>query len=292
VRSGLKELRRRIEATRKVLQITQALEKASAARMFKSRLMMEAYGPYARRFEEIVRGLIGPGCPHHPFLAARPAVRRVLVLAFSSDRGLCGGFNTELMLAANRFAETRPGQEIHFFVVGKVMRDRLRRQRAAVDEFFVQPRFGDYEDRLREIVAKVTQAFLEKTFDEAHMLYNRFHTTLRQEATLEQVLPMTVTPQKAVSAAAGSAEAWAWVPEFEPEAELLFERLLPEFVHARIVHAYFHSMVSENAGRSVAMHRATENAVDMIGELRMTYNRMRQDSITSEMIEITSGATA
>jgi len=202
------------------------------------------------------------------------------LIVFGADRGLCGGFNAALMTAVSTFVAAQPGRRVDLFAVGKIVARRARRQGFTVAESFSQPGRNEHAPLIDRLTGMVTEAFTGGRYDEVHVLYARFASGLAQEPVTERVLPAALDGGTGLRAAATI---------FEPDAAALLRRLILEFVRQIIDHAYLNSVACENAARQVAMNRASENAGEMLRSLLGSYRRLRQETITSEMLDIIGG---
>jgi F-type H+-transporting ATPase subunit gamma len=293
---NLKEIRERLKGTRKVLQVTQALEHISSVRMVKSRALLGAHEPYTRRLEIVIQALRqAPGRPH-PLLAPHPEGRPAL-LVFGSDRGLCGGYNSALFEQVERFVKQQGG-EVALIVIGQLLANRLRSAGHALDYSFPQPPLQDYAQPLAEIVKNLSAGFRGSLYREVHALHTPFTPGKPLTPHIAPLLP--VPP---ASAAGGlfflppsgdrdlSRESGFLSQALpEPEPEVLLRRLAPEQLRTLVAHLFLHSLTSEHTARHIAMIRARDNAQDMVDELTLAGNRLRQEQITTEVAELSSGA--
>jgi F-type H+-transporting ATPase subunit gamma len=294
--ANLKAIRKRISSVKSTQKITRAMKMVAGARLNRAQHRITAMRPFAvgvsKVLSEVVRGS-SEADVQHPLLARREE-KRALVLVVSSDRGLCGAFNTNINKAAEAFwrEKVREGVEVQFATVGRRGRDYLRRRKAPILVDFE----GVWDDlnieQARRIARALLQPFLRREFDSIYLVYNEFKSAMTQRLTRDLLLPLSTTGELAESdeghdGAQGSAE---YI--FEPDRSSLFERLVPMYIEITILRALYESMASELGARMTAMDAATKNAKDMIGRLTLQYNRQRQAVITTELIEIVSGANA
>ncbi len=276
----LRELKRRIASTRQIHQVTSALQRVAAARLGRDRQAILGAQSYTRKIVQLtwrVSALAATGA--HPLMLHRSPVQRRALLVFGADRGLCGSFNTDLMNALDAFLVRHPAGDARLVVMGSVVERRARRRGLAIDRVFPQPTSGARSGVIQDIADFASQAFLDGTYDEVHVLYSRFAPALRQVPLVEQLLPTLFESTDTALAAA----------EFEPSPEGVLNVLLPEFVYQSIDHAFLNSIGAENAARQTAMSRASRNAGDMISELSQEYSHVRQEDITTEMLELAGG---
>jgi F-type H+-transporting ATPase subunit gamma len=279
-----RDIRRRIKGVKNIRQVTRAMNMIAAARLRRAQTKAEAARPYAQRLSAIMQDVLASGASgQHPLLAQRP-VKRVGLIVVSSDRGLCGAFNAGILREAARFVETQTA-DVGLITVGRKAREFFQRMEIEIDQAFPQP---SRDVRLEEVGAISKQIITDYTsgkYDQIYLAYARFISVLKNEPTVVQLLPI---PKP--SAAAATARAVAY--QFEPEAEELLGALLPQYVEVLAYGSLVESLASEQAARMVAMKSATDSASDMIDSLTRDYNRVRQTAITTQLLEVVSGAEA
>jgi F-type H+-transporting ATPase subunit gamma len=287
---SLKDLKVRIASVKSTQKITSAMKMVAAAKLRRAQEQAEAARPYAERMERMLGSLAGSmaGREGAPVLLAGSGRDQVhLVVVMTSDRGLCGGFNSSIVRAARRkIRELREqGKEVKIFCVGRKGREQLRRDLGPLI-------VGHVEDigkpRLTFTAAagigeRLAQMFAAGEFDVCHIVYNKFKSAMTQIVTSQQLIPF--------AAPAGEA-AGDIVYEYEPDETEILEALLPRNLGVQIYRALLENKASEEGARMTAMDNATRNAGDMINKLTIFYNRSRQAYITKELIEIISGAEA
>ena len=285
----LREVKRRISSTRQIRKVTTALRNVASARMTRDRSAVGRAGQYVRALGDVLGTLVQTvDEPEHPFLVPRDGGDTALFV-FGSDRGLCGGFNTGLMGELEVFLAGHDRSRVRFLVMGQVIRRRMRHRGLDVEHFCSQPAAaaaraagerGAIPDEVLEMAARAARGYRAGRFREVYMLYSRFENALRQEAVVERLLPLGFTDQPAGQ---------ALLTICEPRPEALLDELLPELLERRVEMAFLNSTASENAERQSAMSRASENAQDIIRDLSGTYRRLRQESITTEVLELVGG---
>ncbi len=285
-------LRRRIRSVQATKKITRAMELIAASRIVKAQTRVQEAVPYSSTITEVARNLAAAGAgANHPLLEPRPEVKRVAHIVFTADRGLCGGYNTSVIRAAE--AELRAhgerGREYDLIAVGRkaegYFRYRDYRIAAAFTGFTDSP---TYEDA-RQIAAAVDDRFLSGDVDLVQVVYTRFVSAGRQEVVVRPLMPLD---REGFEEADDRPSGGAALYEFEPAPEVLLDRLLPRYAEARVWAALLNSAASEHAARQRAMKAATDNAEELIVSLRRVMNRARQDAITTEIMEIVGGAEA
>jgi F-type H+-transporting ATPase subunit gamma len=280
----LKAIRRRVASVRNIQQITKAMKMVSAARLRRAQDAALAARPYAEKLTAMLENLAGQGqSVAHPFLAAR-AEQRVDLLLVTSDRGLCGGFNSGLVRAAEVFIREHAGQQVTLWLVGRRGYDYFKRRSTPIAEQHINL-FGRLPQSLaHEIGVRMSERFLKDESDGAYVLYSRFRSALVQTPTIERVLPVVAEERTATEAPLEYL--------YEPAPQELLNSLVARYIDMLIHNAMLESVASEHAARMTAMDNATNNAVDMIGRLTLDMNRARQASITRELMEIVSTGEA
>jgi F-type H+-transporting ATPase subunit gamma len=290
----LREIKQRIRSTRQIRQVTGALKKVAAARLARERAAIADSRRYTRGLVELLRVLLEAN-PEMEHPLCRPGRSGAVgLVVFGSERGLCGGYNARVMEAIGSFVGRRAGDAVQLLVTGGVVARRARRQGLAVIRQWPQPSLAARAATVDAIAETVTRSFLSGDLRDVVLLYTRFHSALRQEPVTERVVPVLRVPARGGRPPAGARGATppsvdGRVAGFEPAPAVIFGRIVPEYVRQIVDDALLNSLGSEDAARQTAMSRATENARELLGELRTRYSRLRQDSITTEMIEL-SGA--
>ncbi len=293
---SLKEYRLRIRSVRSTQKITKAMKMVAAAKLRRAQEQAQAARPYAERMERMlaslaanVRGMAGAPA----LLAGTGSDQRHLIIVATSDRGLCGSFNSSIVREARRVVRTliAEGKEVRILCVGRKGRDQLRRDFASlivgtIDE--VGRKRLAFGDAVR-VTDRVATMFAAGEFDVATVIYNRFKSAISQIVTVQQLVPLPPPAETPVETTTGEAKA---VYVFEPSEERILAELLPRNLRVQMFRALLENAASEQGARMSAMDNATRNAGDMINGLTQSYNRQRQAVITKELIEIISGAEA
>jgi len=281
-----REIRRRIGSAKNIKQITRAMQFVAASKLRRAQESTLASRPYREKLDEVIADLATVlSGEDHPLLGARDlgATHSRLIVVITSDRGLAGALNTNTIRFASREIVDHPG-EVRVVTVGRKGRDAMRRARVPIAAHFEG--FGDrpaFADTL-PLARLVTDDFVSGAYDRVDVAYSRFISTLTQKPVLEQLLP--VVPADDVTGIPGHQFL------FEPSPGDFLRALLPRYVATRLFQAVLESKASEESSRMVAMKNATENAEDLIEDLTLSYNKVRQANITREMVEIASGASA
>lgn len=278
-------------------QITKSYKMVSAAKLRRSQDRLVAARPYANAMMRVLERLAArAGDYKHPLLERRGDERYVLALV-TADRGLCGAFNTNLIKAAQRFIADNPGKQVDLVVVGRKGRDFFRRRSAPIvgEHVNVTARnfgYADAAEIARELMDMYTTE--ESTVDKVFMLYSEFKSVLSQRAVVKQLLPIGAEDLAGeADEAATSTRSEALIDYlYEQRPDEIFARLLPRYVETQVFYALLESVASEHGARMTAMDSASKNAGEVIDRLTLNMNRVRQASITREIIEVVSGAQA
>ena len=293
---SLKDLRTRINSVKSTQKITSAMKMVAAAKLRRAQEQAEAARPYAERMERMLGSVAASlgsieGAP--PLLAGTGADDVHLLVVATSDRGLCGGFNSSIVREARRQIRNlgAAGKTVKVLCVGRKGRGQLMRDHGGlivdtIDDVG-RPRLGF--DDAQAIADRLLALYDEGGFDVCNVIYNRFRSVITQIVTVQQLVPFGPPEEEAEEAETGGARA---VYEFEPEEEEILATLLPLNLSVQVYRALLENAASEQGARMAAMDNATRNAGDMIDRLTLDYNRSRQAAITSELIEIISGAEA
>jgi F-type H+-transporting ATPase subunit gamma len=281
----LKAIRKRISSIRNTQQITKAMKMVSAAKLRRAQEAAVQARPYADKMTDLLKNL-SSRVPReaHPLLKVREENKVDLVL-FTSDRGLCGGYNANLIRAAESFMRREGGgKEINLVLVGRKGADHFRRRRAQIADRHINVLATPAEELASEIAEKVIGRFIKGETDAVYILYSHFRSALSQLPTLEKLLPV------ALSETENPEQLTEYL--YEPGVELLLASLLPRVAEVAIFRALLEATASEHGARMTAMDSATSNASKMMGSLTLQMNRARQASITRELMEIVGTAEA
>ena len=283
---NLIDLRRRIRSVKNTQQITKAMKRVSAAKLRRAHEKVLAARPYASLLTEMLGSILGNQAEdapalNHPLLARREE-KRILLLLLSGDKGLCGAFNSNALKASQRFLGEHPGASVEFELIGRRGADFYRRREVSVAGEWINVFSHVDLNVAREISRKVMDRFVAAEIDAVYLIYNEFKSVLSQTIVVKRMLPVKIP-----ESAGGSRE---YIYEQKPEE--IFRTLLPKYVETNIYQAMVESGAAEHAARMTAMESATRNADEMIEKLTLHLNRVRQASITTELIEVVTGAQA
>jgi F-type H+-transporting ATPase subunit gamma len=294
--AGSKEIRNKIKSVQSTRKITKAMEMVSAAKMKRAQDRMRASRPYVERALQIVLHVAKANTEYkHPFLARRETVKRVGAIVVTTDKGLCGGLNTNVLrLVMQAHKEWRgKGLEVDYVAIGNKGLGFLARLGANVVSSAVQLGDRPHLEKLVGPVKVLLDKYIEGTIDEVHIFFNTFINTMKQEARHGYMLPVPEefrTPTGEVRTADAQSGPWDYL--YEPDAKALLDGVLLRFVEALILQMVNENMASEQSSRMVAMKAASDNAAEIIEELQLIYNKSRQAAITKELAEIVGGAAA
>lgn len=282
--ADIRAVRRRIKGVQNTAKITKAMEMVAASKMRRAQERGLAGRPYAEKIQQVIADLAalseGTGALH-PLLQSRPATRTVLVY-ITPDRGLCGGLNANInRMAAGFILEQKV--PVTLITVGRKGLDFMRRHRRDILAEFTQ--IGDRPGFLETLPISriIIDEYTSGNVDQVHLVYTRFISTMLQQPVIRQLLPVEPSSTPGVQNV-------DYI--YEPDPDAVLNELLPRFVEMEIYHSILESIASEQSARMVAMRNATENAKELISELTLLYNKARQESITTELLDITGGAAA
>lgn len=281
--ASLKSIKKRIVSVKNTRQITKAMKMVSAAKLRRAQENVVAARPYAAKLGEVLSRLSkNQDADSSPLMQKRTSGKALLIVV-TSDRGLCGGFNANLCKAAERFTKERGSEftELSIMTIGRKGYEFLKNRQKIRKNFATV--FSNLNYQTAALLAQeVIQGYLEEEFDEVFIIYNAFRSVMSQDITLEQLLPIT-PPESAEE---------EYAPEYiyEPSKAELLGELLPKHIEVQIFKSLLESVASEHGARMTAMDSASKNATEMIGKLTLQYNRARQAAITTELMEIISGA--
>jgi len=285
---SLKDIRKRIVSVRNTQQITKAMKMVDAAKLRRAQDAMLQARPYAQMIEQALSGVaVRSDESAHPLLQRRTP-RRVELVVMTSDRGLCGGFNANIFRRAQRFLYENADnyERIQISTIGRKGRDFFRKRNVATRKDYPGVFNELTYDKAKTIADELAGAYLGDELDAVFLLYNEFVSAISQKPTLVQLLP--------INANSNSEDASSQLVDFvyEPSREAVLDHLLPRYLTTQVWRALLESKASEHGARMAAMEAATKNSSELIGKLRLEYNRARQAYITKELMEIVSGAEA
>ena len=285
---SLQDLRRQIQSVKNTAKMTQALQTISAIKLNKARAHLDRARPYTDNVEEMMRDIADRAQSDTPLLVGRDEVNNIAICTVTSDRGLAGAFNAQV-LRRTMSLRLEQSAEVVQVATGRKAREFFKFRRMNLDEVYVGFSDSPNYEKAREIGQRLTQLFEDEEADEVYLVYNRFQSALAQRPTVTRILPIASEDEEDGEEEDNTSD----IPfEFIPEPEELLERLVPKYVETLVFRALLESAAGEHGARMTAMQSATEAANEMVDELTMQMNKMRQAAITQEIIEIASAAEA
>jgi F-type H+-transporting ATPase subunit gamma len=283
----LRDIKRRIKAVESTSKITKAMKMVSAAKFRKAQQRMLEMRPYADRMNGILSSLASSAEGEiHPLLAVRPR-KNIEVIVMTSDRGLCGAFNTNIMKAATRHIDElkREGYDVTIDIVGRKARDYYKRRSIEMRKTWTGIAGKISYANAQEIAAEIIENYTNEMTDEVILIFNEFKSAIAQQVVISRLLPLAP-----IQAAEETLPIYNFI--YEPSKQEIFSRLVPKNVEIQIFRALLESQASEEAARMAAMENATRAANDMINSLTLQFNKARQASITKELMDIVGGVEA
>jgi F-type H+-transporting ATPase subunit gamma len=286
----LRDIRKRLKAIQSTKKITAAMKMVAAAKMRKVQDRMLNFRPYASRMETVLDGLAKVAEREiHPLLALRPR-KTVEVLVITSDKGLCGAFNTNILKAANRYINELKKENIEFSlsVVGRKARDFFRRRAIPMRNTWLGLSGRISYPNAQEIAANLIEAYVGEAFDEVAVIYNEFKSLISQKVTITRLLPIGNLEEEVGQKETAMTADYL----YEPSRAAIFEILLPKHIEIQVYRALLESSAAEEAARMAAMENATKNCTELITKVTLLANKVRQASITKELMDIVGGVEA
>ena len=282
--SGLKEIRNRISSVSSTMQITNAMKMVSAAKLKKAQDSITATLPYSSKLSELVKNISASidSVDSNPLFVARE-VKKPLIIVITSNKGLCGGFNSNIIKEVHNISTEYGSNKPDLLTIGKKGDDILKKT------FNVISSHNDLFDEfsylnVKSIASKIIELYTDEKYDEVILVYNHFKNAATQIITKEQFLPISENNDDNVSSSGDYI--------FEPNREKILEELIPKTLSIQLFKSISDSIAGEHGARMTAMHKATDNASELRDQLKLTYNKARQTAITNEILEIVGGAEA
>ena len=282
--SGLKEIRNRISSVSSTMQITNAMKMVSAAKLKKAQDSITATLPYSNKLSELVKNISASidSVDSNPLFVSRE-VRKTLIIVITSNKGLCGGFNSNVIKEVYNISSEYGSNKPDLLTIGKKGDDILKKKFNVIsshNDLFEQFSYLN----VKSIASKIMQLYTEEKYDEVILVYNHFKNAATQIITKEQFLPISENTDNNVSTSGDYI--------FEPNREMILEELIPKTLSIQLFKSISDSIAGEHGARMTAMHKATDNASELRDQLKLTYNKARQTAITNEILEIVGGAEA
>lgn len=289
---NLKDIRSRIDSTKNTQSITRAMKMVSAAKLRRAQNNIVNLRPYAHRLLSVISNIAVTQRVQHPLLSPSPNPQKILVVVLTSDRGLCGGFNASINRFAYDFYKKNKDKysQMDFLLVGRKAADFFKNRNLKPKDTILNLAREISYSMAAKVADQLIEAYSDGEYDAIYMIYNEFKSAIQQEVVCETLLPVDLS-----SATLGAEDSEAKFSKdliFEPAPEQIIDELLEKHFAVQVYRCMAESVAAEHGARMTAMENATKNAGEMIRNLTLTYNKLRQASITTELIEITSGAEA
>jgi len=289
-----RDIKNRIKSITNIKQITRAMEMVAANRLKKAEGRAISSRPYTQNITSILSNLTGSTPEKAHFCEPKEDVKKIMVLLITSDKGLCGAYNTNAIQNTVKFLKENSDKEITLHLMGKKGNIFFRNRPYTIGEFYAETveeiglsslKAGDH--KVSEIAAKMIEDFEGGNYDEIHLFYTKFKTVMKSDPARVRLLPL-----ENINADAEGKKAPQGDSILEPSSEAIFSKLLPKYLECQLRQAIFESLTAEYAARRMAMIAASENAEEIIGDLTQVYNKARQEAITKELLEVVSGSEA
>ena len=293
--AGSREIRTKIKSVKNTQKITRAMEMVAASKMRKAQDRMKKARPYGDKIRNVAAHMSRANTEYrHPFLIERDTVKRIGIIVVTSDKGLCGGLNTNVLrkTLGQMQAWESEEEQLEFCCIGNKGLGFMNRVKANVVSHVVGLRETPDMEKLIGAVKVILDGYTEDRFDRVYIFYNRFINTMKQEPVMEQLLPLTDERMKSTDAREDERKRTGWDYIYEPEAKPVIDDIMVRYVEAIVYQALTENIASEQSARMVAMKAASDNAGSVIDELTLIYNKSRQAAITKELSEIVGGAAA
>ena len=289
-----RDIKNRIKSITNIKQITRAMEMVAANRLKKAEGRAISSRPYTQNITSILSNLTGSTPEKAHFCEPKEDVKKIMVLLITSDKGLCGAYNTNAIQNTVKFLKENSDKEITLHLMGKKGNIFFQNRPYTIGEFYAETveeigltslKAGDH--KVSEIATKMIEDFEGGNYDEIHLFYTKFKTVMKSDPARVRLLPL-----ENIDADAEGKKAPQGDSILEPSSEVIFSKLLPKYLECQLRQAIFESLTAEYAARRMAMIAASENAEEIIGDLTQVYNKARQEAITKELLEVVSGSEA
>ena len=290
--AGLQDIRRRIRSVKNTQQVTKAMKMISAVKLRKSQERLAAMRPYASKLQEMTLSVMaavqgGVDADFDPIGMAFTSPREeksIRVVVVASDKGLCGGFNANVLKKVQAFLRTKSGVKVTVDAVGKRSADWARKQSLKPSSEHLGVPLGGLDRVAQTLAEEAVEQYIRGEVDALYIVYNHFHSAMSQEPTILRVFPVELEAMET--------RPFKVAPLLEPDANVILESLLPRYLGITLLRGLLESSASEHGARMASMDKASNNAGEMISKLTLTMNKIRQAAITNQIIEIVSGANA
>lgn len=278
----VREIKGRIKGVKNTHQITKAMDIVSSTKFRRLNGMVMNSRPYSSSLENILKNIAaGTKAEHHPLFDGRKEVKKIGLIVVTSDRGLCGSYNSGMIKEMKRFIESKEGKDVSIIAIGKKVRDFCKKNEMDMKAEYVQLIPETMFEKAKEIGENIVEFFNAGIYDEVYILYSKFISAMNSEITTKRLIPVERVESETNA---------SYI--FEPSAESILGVILPKYLNIVIYQDLLEATTSEHSARMRAMKSASDNAQDMISQLSLKYNRARQATITQEISEIVGGANA
>lgn len=283
--ANIKDLKKRIKSTTSTLKITSAMKLVSAAKLAKAQARIQGFRPYSNELEETVRTAAALSKDYTHELLEENQEKTSVVLVISSDKGLCGGYNSQLLKQVKKFI-VKSDDKLEFYFIGRKVKELLAREGIKDKKQFVFEKSEPAFDEVRKIASELAELFTSGKVGKVYIAYNSFLSAIAFESKVKQILPMTVNEDEREKLV----EQFPVDFKYEPDAKTILDNLIPEVFNTSVFTCILDAVAAEHGSRMTAMDNATTNSKEMIRSLTLTANKLRQAAITTELTEIVSGA--
>ncbi|MEX0799236.1 MAG: ATP synthase F1 subunit gamma [Bacteriovoracaceae bacterium] len=284
--ANIKELKKRIKSTKSTLKITSAMKLVSAAKLAKAQARIQGFKPYSNELDSTIRVASALAQDYRHEFLNESNNNSAAILVVSSDKGLCGGYNSQLFKQIKAFLKKQSGLEFKFYFVGRKVKELLAREGVSAEKSFSFSKAEPEFDEVRGIARELADLFVADKVGKVFVAYNSFLSAIAFESRVSKILPMTVSEEEKTKLAAEHPVDF----KYEPNVETILDNLIPEVFNTTIFTSILDAIAAEHGARMTAMDNATTNSKDMIKDLTLTANKLRQAAITTELTEIVSGA--
>ncbi len=294
---SIRDIKRRIKSIKNIQQITRAMEMVAANRLKKAEARALAARPYTQNITNVLSHITESTPEKAHFFAPKEEVKKIMVILITSDKGLCGAYNTNVIQHTLKFIRENAGKELKLHLLGKKGNIFFQNRPYTIEQFYTDTveqlgisSLQADNNKITEIAEKIISDFEDGVFDEIHLFFTKSKTVMKSEPGRFRLLPIKNADADSEETEKQKNVMGDYI--LEPSSEAIFSNLLPRYIESQLRQAIFESLTAEFAARRVAMIAASENAEEIIGELTQTYNRARQGAITKELLEVVSGSEA
>lgn len=290
---SLKDIRVRIDSTKNTQQITRAMKLVSASKLRKAQHQIVSMRPYAHSLLKVIANIAATERASHPLMEAHPEVKKVLLVVLTSDRGLCGGFNGSIIKFTDQYYRQNQNkyEAMDFMFIGRRGADFFAKRKVTAIETITRLDKDIGYELASSISEKIIKLYLDGTYQEIRFIYNEFKSAISQKVICETLLPVSLE-KSTLDMSEAHVPAFSRDLLFEPGIDKIIDQLLVKHFSAQTLRCLSESLASEHGARMTAMENATNNAKELVNKMTLTYNKLRQEKITTELTEIVSGAEA